>query len=161
MDDHTADETFRGDANKDKCIKFFHGVKSVGGGKKMTQRNLPSVQSEQGINDVIGKWKAVCLVFVIGWKQNQLCHPEQVESYAMLKLLHKISTSTLAASPDPRVGSAVNHKDAFIPDPGGFFSFHYGFCSLLELESLNSWMEATFTHHGYPQQVALLKAEGG
>lgn len=32
MDDHTADETFRGDANKDKCIKFFHGVKSVGGG---------------------------------------------------------------------------------------------------------------------------------
>lgn len=34
MDDHTADETFRGDANKDKCIKFFRGVKSVAGEKK-------------------------------------------------------------------------------------------------------------------------------
>lgn len=66
MDDHTADETFRGDANKDKCIKFFRGVKSVAGGKKMTQRNSPSFQSQRGTNDVIGKWKAVCFLFVIG-----------------------------------------------------------------------------------------------
>lgn len=46
MDDHTADGTFRGDANKDKCIKFFRGVKSGAGGRgEMSQKNSPSLQS--------------------------------------------------------------------------------------------------------------------
>lgn len=71
--------------------------------------------------------------------------------------------STRAASPDPRAGLGVHRKDAFIPDPGGVFSFHYRFCSLsVEWESLNSWMEATFTHLGYPQQqwgVFFLRAD--
>lgn len=88
--------------------------------------------------------------------------------HASLKLLHQMSPCQrlllvliqVQVRP-PSVGLAVNHKDAFIPDPGGCFRFHYCLCSLLlELESLNSWMEATFTHLGNPQQVALLKAGG-
>lgn len=77
MNDHTAEETFQGDANKDKCTKFFHGVKSVTGGKNHSDEF--AVCSE-GINDVIGKWKAVCLLFVIDWKQNQLCCTELLTS---------------------------------------------------------------------------------
>lgn len=42
MDDHTADEPFWGDANKDKFLKFCYGVKSVARGKKMTRRNFLS-----------------------------------------------------------------------------------------------------------------------
>lgn len=62
------------------------------------------------------------------------------------------SSWSKSRSDPPRVGLAVNHKDACIPDPGGLFSFHDSFCSLLS-ESLNSWMEATFTHLGDPQHV--------
>lgn len=167
MDDHTADETFRGDANKDKCIKFFHGVKSVAGGpggeKKMTQRNSPSFRSQRGINDVIGKWKAV-LLFVCDWMKANTPRPRRTsrvlptlgrdtnaQPLRQMSPRHRSLASNPGLDPGPGPGPApppakkktlaspsvgsVNHEDASIPDPGGVFQF-----SILFLQSIvKSW----------------------
>lgn len=49
-----------GDANKDKCSKFFRSVKCTA--KRNDREKLrTSFQSQRWINYIIGRWKAVCL----------------------------------------------------------------------------------------------------
>lgn len=125
IDDHAADKTFWGDANKDKFKMFFYRVKSVTRRGKNEQVEF----SVKGTNDVVGKWKAVCLVFVIGGKA------EQVRFFGAAKRspLNE-SMSLIAAIPDPSpgptppcVGLAVNQKEFLHPRSCGTFYFSLPF----------------------------------